>query len=61
MKLRNFLYNTSKKMDKISNWLGDIESISSGNPKKIAKHFVNKAKRKTIYKTANKISRKITK
>jgi hypothetical protein len=60
-KLRKNLYNISKVINKTASILGDIEAITSGSPKKVVKRMSNKTKNKMIYKTANKISRKVTK
>lgn len=58
MKLRTMLYNASRSLSKASSILGDIETIATGDPKKISKRFINKTKNKVIYKTTRKISRK---
>lgn len=54
-KLTSELYKLSRSINKTASTLNDIETLASGNPKKIMK----RAKRKTVRKTLNKISRKI--
>lgn len=61
MSLKNNLYSISRILNKTAGILNDIETIATGNPKKIAKRAINKSKNKLIYKTANKISRKTNK
>lgn len=56
-KLTNMLYNTSRNINKIASTVNDIETLLTGNPKKIVK----RAKRKTVGKTLNKINRSIIK
>ena len=61
MKLRKMLYNTSRNLNKVASFLGDVEAIASGNPKKIVKRTRNKATSKTVYKIANKINKTLNK
>lgn len=61
MKVRKQLYGISRKINKIASILGDIEALASCNPLKITKRFSNKTKGKIIYRTANKINKKILK
>lgn len=61
MSLRNTLYKTSRKLNKVASILGDLDALTSGSPKKIVKRVFNKNKNKFIYKTANKISKKTNK
>lgn len=61
MKIRSFLYDTADKMQKVAGIIGDVETLLSGNPKKIVRRIGNKSKNKIIYRTANNISRKVTK
>lgn len=61
MSVRKNLYTISRKINQVANIMGDIEALVSGSPKKIVKRASNKTKNKMIYKTANKVSRKVTK
>jgi hypothetical protein len=55
-KASGFLYGISRKIGKIAGTMNTIETIASGDPAKIVKHFG----RKMAYKGANKVVRKIT-
>ncbi|PTY92975.1 hypothetical protein [Heyndrickxia sporothermodurans] len=56
MKLSNGLYKLARKIGKAATVSNDIETLMSGDPKKIAK----RAARKAIWKTNNRVTRKIT-
>lgn len=56
-KLSNNLYRLSRISGKASSKIKDVETLISGDPKKITK----RAKRKTIGKVMNKITRTIIK
>lgn len=56
-KLSKMFYDTSRSINKIASTVNDIETLFTGNPKKIIK----RAKRKTVGKTLNKINRSIIK
>nr|DAV25121.1 MAG TPA: hypothetical protein [Caudoviricetes sp.] len=56
-KISKVFYDTSRTINKIASTVNDIETILTGNPKKIIK----RTKRKTIGKTLNKINRSIIK
>ena len=51
------LYNASRKIGKAASILNDIETLATGNPKKITKRL----KRKIGNKIFNKIRRKVIK
>jgi hypothetical protein len=55
------LYGISRATGKAATRMNDVETILSGNPKKIVKRFAKKAINKTAFKTANKISNKLFK
>ena len=57
MTLKNDLYKISRWFGKASSTLNDIETLATGDPKKIAKRIA----RKELYKTSNKVTRKISK
>ena len=54
-RLTKTLYNTSRAINKVASTVNDIETLASGNPKKIIK----RAKRKTVGKMLNKVNKKI--
>lgn len=54
-KLKTGLYKATRKLGKVASVVNDIETIATGNPKKIFKRI----KRKTIGKTINKVNQKI--
>lgn len=54
-KISSNLYNISRTINKLASTMNDIETVATGNPKKIMK----RAKKKTIGKTLNKITRSI--
>jgi hypothetical protein len=56
-KISKVFYDTSRTINKIASTINDIETVLTGNPKKIIK----RAKRKTVGNTLNKINRSILK
>lgn len=58
MSLKNKLFKASRTLNKISRTIGDVETIASGDPKKITKRFANRAKNKALYSITNKIKNK---
>lgn len=56
-RLSKVFYDTSRTINKIASTVNDVETLLTGNPKKIVK----RAKRKIIGKTLNKINRSIIK
>lgn len=54
-KISSNLYNVSRAINKIASTVNDVETIVTGNPKKIMK----RAKKKTVGKALNKITRSI--
>lgn len=58
-KLTGFLYDVSRAAGKTASRMNDINTILSGNPKKIAKRFARKAVNKTAFKAANKVNNKL--
>lgn len=54
-KLAKNLYACSRKLGKLASAINDLETLASGNPKKIIK----RAKRKKVGKTLNKINKEI--
>lgn len=54
-KLTSDLYKLSRKLGKTASIINDIETLASGNPKKILK----RSKKKTVGKALNKLNRKI--
>lgn len=58
-KLTGLLYDISRTAGKTATRMNDVNTILSGNPKKIAKRFARKAVNKTLFKTANKVSNKL--
>jgi hypothetical protein len=60
-KVTGMLYGISRATGKAATRMNDVETILSGNPKKIVKRFAKKAINKTAFKTANKISNKLFK
>lgn len=56
MKLSRSLYKIARKIGKAATISNDIETLLSGDPKKIAK----RAARKATWKTSNKLTRKFT-
>lgn len=58
-KLTGLMYDISRAAGKTATRMNDVNTLMSGNPKKIAKHFARKAVNKTVFKTANKISNKL--
>jgi hypothetical protein len=57
MKLSGMLYNIARTVGRTASKVNDVETLLSGNPKKIAK----RAGRKVVYKHANKTAEKINK
>lgn len=55
MKLSKFFYNVARKAGKASTISNDIETLATGNPKKIAKRFG----RKMVGKVSNKVTKSI--
>lgn len=55
MKLSKVLYNITRTTGKYASLANDIETIMTGDPKKIAKRM----QRKATYKVTSKIARKI--
>lgn len=51
------LYDISRTTGKAASKLNTVKTIMSGDPEKIAKHLTRKA----VYKTSNKVARKINK
>ena len=56
MKLSSYFYKLARKIGKAAVITNDIETLFSGDPKKIAK----RAARKATWKANNKITKKIT-
>lgn len=54
-KLTNNLYTCSRKLGKLASAINDLETLASGDPKKIIK----RAKKKKAGKVLNKVNRKI--
>lgn len=54
-KLSSKLYKASRSISKAASVLNDIETLASGDPKKV----IRRAKRKKTGKILNKINRKI--
>lgn len=50
------LYKISRTVGKTASNLNTVKTILSGDPKKIAKHIA----RKEIYKTGNKLTKKVS-
>ena len=62
MKKKNIaskLYNISKTIGKIASITRDIEVLTSGDSKKIAKRAKNKIANKLFYKVKNKLIKKL--
>lgn len=59
--IRKALYKVSRGSGAAASKLADVDAILSANPKKIARRIKSKTSNKFIYKTANKISKKINK
>lgn len=60
-KFKRTLYNISRFTGKASLILADVEAVASLDSKKIKKRLGNKVKNKMIYRTANKIGRRLNK
>ena len=60
-KFKRTLYNISRLTGKASSILADVEAVASLDSKKIKKRLGNKVKNKMLYKTANKIGRRLNK
>lgn len=54
-KISTKFYNVSRVINRVASVMNDVETIATGNPKKIIK----RAKKKAVGKTLNKISRNI--
>lgn len=54
-KISSNLYNISRTINKLASTMNDIETVATGNPKKIMK----RAKKKTVGKALNKVTRAI--
>lgn len=52
----NSLYKTSHAMGKAASSLNTVRTIMSGDPEKIVKHVA----RKQVYKTGNRITKKVS-
>jgi hypothetical protein len=58
-RLTGLMYNISRTTGRAAAKMRDIDTILSGNPKKIAKRFARKTINKMAFKTANKVSNKL--
>jgi hypothetical protein len=56
MKLSKHFYKAARKLGKVGSIFNDIETLMTGDPKKIAKRAV----RKHSWKASNKATRKFT-
>lgn len=59
MKISSKLYKISRLFGKASSTVNDIETIMTGDPKKITKRIVRKKVNKEANKAARKINNKI--
>lgn len=55
----SFFYEIARKAGKTASFFNDLETLASGNPKRIVKRMARKAVWKTHNKSAKKISDKI--
>ena len=53
-KKSSIFYKASHIFAKIGSYLSDAETLATGNPKKIAKHFTRKTLRREGHKAINK-------
>lgn len=58
-KLSSLLYKLSRSIGKTSGILNDVETLLTGDPKKISKRLVRKSVNKTAYKITKKITNKL--
>jgi hypothetical protein len=56
MKISSLLYSLARGIGKTASTLNDVETVLSGDPKKIVKRVARKA----TWKASNKITRKFT-
>lgn len=60
-KLSGYLYNVTRKMGKAASTVNTIETIASGDPKKIAKRLVRYNVNKSGHKATNSVLTKLLK
>lgn len=59
--MHKMLYKVARKINRAATVMNDVETIATGNPKKIAKRFARKATYKASHGGANKLARKVLK
>ena len=59
MSIKNSLYDLSRILNKSASIINDIETLASGDTRRIKRRVKSKAKNKLVYGTANKISKKL--
>lgn len=59
--LHRKLYKLARKLNKAASFINDAKTLSTGDPKKIAKRYARKHTYKTSHGMANKIARAIIK
>lgn len=61
MRLSSWLYKAARGFGKAASRVGDVETIMTGDPKKIAKRAARKAVNKTVNQAARAVNKKFFK
>ena len=59
MSIKNSLYDLSRILNKSASIINDIETLASGDTRRIKRRVKSKAKNKLVYGVANKVSKKL--
>lgn len=59
MSIKNSLYDLSRILNKSASIINDIETLASGDTRRITRRVKSKAKNKLVYGAANKVSKKL--
>lgn len=61
MRISSLLYKATRSLGKAASRANDIETLMTGDPKKIAKRAARKAANKSVYGIAGKITKRLFK
>ena len=59
MSIKNSLYDLSRILNKSASIINDIETLTSGDTRRIKRRVKSKAKNKLVYGVENKVSKKL--